>query len=87
MACYSQVYDLLHYTGTQHNITVHHGSESYGLIAHHWTSRFGNSMSLAGLWFSTTLGTLGSDMGYHDGAMHCKPCTVTRDKNAYSWTN
>jgi hypothetical protein len=39
-------------------------------------------MSLSLLWFSATLGMLGSDMGYRDGAMHHKPCTVTTDKNA-----
>jgi hypothetical protein len=62
MACYSQVNDLLCYTGIPCGVTVHCRSELCGVIICHWTSQLDTYMSLPLLQFSTTLGMLGSDM-------------------------
>jgi hypothetical protein len=45
MARYLQVYDLRIYDKASCEITVHRGFEYCGLIAHHSSSRLGNSMS------------------------------------------
>jgi hypothetical protein len=46
-ARYLQVYYLRIYDKACHEIMVHHGFEYCGLIAHHSSSRLGNSMSPA----------------------------------------
>jgi hypothetical protein len=69
-----KVYDLLRHDGILREIMVHHRSKSYGIITRHSTSPLGNSMSLTLLWFSTTLGMLGSDMGPY-------PCSMTKAWN------
>jgi hypothetical protein len=63
MAHDSQVYSLRCSDGMQSKITVHYGFKLCGLIACHLCARLGNSMSPTLLWFSATLGMLGSNMG------------------------
>jgi hypothetical protein len=46
-ARYLQVYDVRIYDKASREITVHHGVEYCGLIAHHSSSRLGNSTSPA----------------------------------------